>query len=93
MMKTNKIREKYNLNPIVSTMDKAIEKLDELNKIEVNYYLRSGSVAGFFNTIFIDAKPGMTSSDILNIVLRRHKKDKNIWYIKLLDLDKLNSEL
>ena len=81
------------MNPIVSTMDKAIEKLNELKKIEVNYYLRSGSVAGFFNTIFIDAKPGMTSSDIFDIVRRKHKKDKHIWYIKLLDLDKLKSDL
>ena len=75
----------YKMNPIASTMDKAIEKLNELNKIEISYFIRRG-VHGKFDKIFINRKPDMTPSDVFDIVRRRHKKDKNITELRLIDL-------
>ena len=64
----------------------------ETKKIEVNYYILDG-ISGDFNTIFIKAKPGMTPSNIFDLVRRKHKKDRNIIELKLLDWEKLKSEL
>lgn len=58
----------------------------ETKKIEVSYYILNG-ISGKFDTIFIKAKPDMTPSDIFDIVRRKHKNDKNIIKIELLDLE------
>ncbi len=63
-----------------------------MNKTEINYYILNG-IGGTFNTILITPKPDMTISDIFDLVRRKHKKDKNIIKIELLDLNKLKSEL
>jgi len=63
-----------------------------LKKIEVNYFILNG-ISGEFNTINITQKPDMTISDIFDFVRRKHKNDKNIIKIELLDIDKLNNEL
>lgn len=62
------------------------------NKIEVSYYILIG-INGKFDTVYITAKPDMTTSDIFDLVRRKHKKDKNIIEIRLLDVDKLKEEL
>lgn len=64
----------------------------ETKKIEVNYYILNG-INGTFSTININAKPDMTPSDIFYAILKKHKKDKNITELKLLDCEKLKSGL
>lgn len=63
-----------------------------MKKIEVNYYILNG-ILGTHNTIFINAKPDMTPSDIFDRVRKKHKGDRNIVELKLLDWEKLKSEL
>ncbi len=63
-----------------------------MNKIEVNYYILNG-INGTFNTIPITPKPDMTISDVFDLVRRKHKNDKNIIKIELLDVSKLKEEL
>ncbi len=48
---------------------------------------------GTHNIIFITPKPDMTVSDVFDAVRRKHKNDKNITKIELLDVEKLKSEL
>ncbi len=64
-----------------------------MNKIEVSYHIRTGKIYGEFNTILITPKPDMTISDVFDAVRRKHKNDKNITKIELLDLEKLKDEL
>ncbi len=63
-----------------------------MNKIEVSYYILNG-INGMFNTILITPKPDMTISDVFDLVRRKHKNDKNITKIELLDLNRLKEEL
>jgi len=63
-----------------------------MKKIEVSYYILNG-IGGTFNTININAKPDMTISLVFDAVRRKHKNDKNIIEIRLLDVEKLKSEL
>ena len=63
-----------------------------MKKIEVSYYILNG-IGGTFNTININAKPDMIISDVFDAVRRKHKNDKNIIEIRLLDVEKLKSEL
>ena len=77
--------KKYKMNPIVSTMDKAIEKLDELNKIEISYFIRRG-VHGKYDTIFINRKPDMTPSDVFDRIRKKYKNEPNITELRLIDL-------
>jgi len=63
-----------------------------MKKIEVSYYILNG-IGGTFNTIHINAKPDMTISLAFDAVRRKHKNDKNIIEIRLLDVEKLKSEL
>lgn len=65
--------------------------MDE-KKIEVSYYILNG-IGGTFNTVYITAKPDMEISDVFDLVRRKHKNDKNIIKIELLDIEKLKSEL
>ena len=64
----------------------------EEKKIEVSYYVLNG-ICGDFNTIFIKPKPDMTISDVFDLVRRKHKKDKNIVELKLIDWEQIKSEL
>jgi len=64
----------------------------EEKKIEVNYYILDG-ISGTFNIIYVNAKPDMTISDVFDLVRRKHKNDKNIIELKLIDWEKLKSEL
>lgn len=61
-------------------------------RIQINYYILNG-IMGTHNTIFIKAKPDMTISDVFDLVRRKHKKDKNIVELKLIDWEQLKSEL
>ena len=61
-------------------------------KIEVNYYLLNG-LLGTFNFILVTPKPDMTISDAFDLVRKKHKNDKNITEIRLLDVEQLKSEL
>jgi len=63
-----------------------------MKRIEVSYYILN-SILGTFNTIHINAKPDMIISDVFDAVRRKHKNDKNIIEIRLLDVEKLKSEL
>ena len=63
-----------------------------MKKIEVSYYILNG-IGSVFNTIHINAKPDMTISLVFDAVRRKHKNDKNIIEIRLLDVEKLKSEL
>ena len=63
-----------------------------MKRIEVSYYILN-SILGTFNTIHINAKPDMTISLVFDAVRRKHKNDKNIIEIRLLDVEKLKSEL
>jgi len=63
-----------------------------MEKMEINYYILNG-IGGTFNTIFITPKPDITISDIFDRVRAKHKKDKNITEIRLIDVNKLKSEL
>jgi len=63
-----------------------------MKRIEVSYYILN-SILGTFNTIHINAKPDMTISIVFDAVRRKHKNDKNIIEIRLLDVEKLKSEL
>jgi len=63
-----------------------------MKRIEINYYILNG-ILGTHNTIFINAKPDMTISLVFDAVRRKHKNDKNIIEIRLLDVEKLKSEL
>lgn len=60
-------------------------------RIQVDYYILNG-IGGAFNSINITAKPDMTISSIFDLVRRKHKKDKNIIKIELLDIEKLKSD-
>jgi len=61
-------------------------------KIEISYYILNG-IGGTFSQIFITPKPDMTISDAFDLVRRKHKNDKNITEIRLLDVEILKSEL
>ena len=63
-----------------------------MEKILINYYILNG-INGTFNQFFITPKPGMTISDVFDKVRMKHKNDKNIIEIRLLDCEKLKSEL
>ena len=63
-----------------------------MKRIEVSYYILN-NILGTFNTININAKPDMTISLVFDAVRRKHKNDKNIIEIRLLDVEKLKSEL
>ena len=65
-----------------------------MKKIEVSYYVLNG-IKGTFNTIYINPVhfSNITISDVFDLVRRKHKNDKNIIEIKLLDVNKLKSEL
>ena len=63
-----------------------------MNKLEINYYILNG-IGSVFNTIHINAKPDMTISLAFDAVRRKHKNDKNIIEIRLLDVEKLKSDL
>ncbi len=63
-----------------------------MNKIEINYYILNG-IGGVFNSILITPKPDMTISDVFDLVRRKHKKDKNIVELKLIDWEQIKSEL
>ena len=62
-------------------------------KIEVSYNIRTGKIYSEFNTILITPKPDMTISEVFDIVRRKHKNDKDIIKIELLDVNKLKAEL
>ena len=84
----------YDMKPIVDVMDSVIKKLNKImeKKIEINYYILNG-ISGTFNTIYITAKSDMVISDVFDLIRRKHKKDKNIIELKLLDIEKLKSKL
>ena len=63
-----------------------------MKKIEISYYLLNG-IGGTLNTIYITPKPDMTISDAFDLVRKKHKNDKNITEIRLLDVEQLRSEL
>ena len=62
-------------------------------KIEVSYNIRTGNIYSEFNTILITPKPDMTISNVFDLVRRKYKNDKDIIEIRLLDIEKLKSEL
>ncbi len=64
----------------------------ETKKIQISYYILNG-INGTFSQFFIIPKPDMTISDVFDLVRRKHKNDKNITKIELLDVDALKSEL
>lgn len=74
----------YDMKSIVKVMDE--------KKIEVSYFILNG-IGGTFNTIYINAKPDMTISDVFDAIRRKHKHDKNIIKLELLNIDQLKSEL
>jgi len=63
-----------------------------MKKIEINYYLLNG-IGGIYNTIHINAKPDMTISDVFDKVRQKHKSEKDIIEIRLLDVKRLKAEL
>jgi len=63
-----------------------------MKKIEVSYYILNG-IGGTFNTININAKPDMIISDVFDAVRRKHKNDKNIIEIRLLDVENIKGQI
>ena len=63
-----------------------------MKKIEVSYYILNG-IGGTFNTININAKPDMTISLVFDAVRRKHKNDKNIIEIRLLDVENIKGQI
>jgi len=63
-----------------------------MKKIEVSYYILNG-IGGEFNTININAKPDMTISLVFDAVRRKHKNDKNIIEIRLLDVENIKGQI
>ena len=63
-----------------------------MKKIEVSYYILNG-IGSVFNTIHINAKPDMTISLVFDAVRRKHKNDKNIIEIRLLDVENIKGQI
>ena len=63
-----------------------------MKRIEVSYYILN-NILGTFNTIHINAKPDMTISIVFDAVRRKHKNDKNIIEIRLLDVENIKGQI
>ena len=63
-----------------------------MKRIEVSYYILN-NILGTFNTININAKPDMIISDVFDAVRRKHKNDKNIIEIRLLDVENIKGQI